>query len=437
MTMLGDDLGLVDPEVYEFLSREIQILLNNAKTFTPFKVEIEYNNFLSVRCEADPPVDGTVRIHIPRQLITRLALISALFYKTRQAQGKNVLNLFQQTADIQDVDIDFRDDAARREYIDRHRREISNMPPQYGQLVGSFNVDIEKNGLDWWVDKYGRSEMEQFIHVRQLRERFRHAILFLFCHELMHVVLGHVAEYDMASNNAVEDEKRRRRFELEADMAGFLTAFVFALLRAERFCHINSIKEGDIRRTHLLCSEAHAVVEGMAFALSMLDCSRMWESDFRHTNYFPPATRLYFATKSWHGILKDFGGGAVLVRTFFFDMLEDESWWFRTRTLFDDTKSLLDLDVAANLGHALAQAAVHSYCKDVAMFWAHNREKLNLRTSIFPFNLDQLSDIPRRIEDRMWLYIDRRSNFIERAFLFVTNPSFILPEHDYGPITLL
>src|SRR5580692_2391934 len=150
MTMLGDDLGLVDPEVYEFLSREIQILLNNAKTFTPFKVEIEYNNFLSVRCEADPPVDGTVRIHTPRQLITRLALISALFYKTRQAQGKNVLNLFQQTADIQDVDIDFRDDAARREYIDRHRREISNMPPQYGQLVGSFNVDIEKNGLDWW-----------------------------------------------------------------------------------------------------------------------------------------------------------------------------------------------------------------------------------------------------------------------------------------------
>lgn len=434
MTTLSDNLGLVDPEVYGFLSREIQILLNSARNLTRFKVEFECNDLLSVDCEAKR-IDDTVRIRIPRQLITRLALISALFYKTRQAQGKHGLKLYEQTADIQDVDIDFRDDAARREYIDRHRQVIANMPPQYVQLLGSFD-GIKENGLDWWVDKYGRPEMERFIHVRQLRERFRYAILFLFCHELMHVVLDHVTESEKASDKSVEDrEKLRRRFELEADICSFLIVFEFAHRRAARFCERNSIK-GGIRHIHLFSSESHAVVEGMAFALSMLDCSRMWESDFRYTYYFPPVMRLYFAIMVWDDSLKDSGGGVHLVRTFFFDMLENTSWWFRTRTLFDDTKSPLDLDVDASLGHALARAAVLSYSKDVSMFWWHNREKLNLHTSIFPFNLDQLSDIPHRILDIMLSHIDRRGIFIERAFSFVKNLHSILPEHDCNPITL-
>jgi hypothetical protein len=433
MNVLGDNLGLVPESVYSFFEKEINLSIARAKTKLGLNIELISSNELELICNIEPHERG-YRLDISRQLVTRLALISELFYKTRQPAGHDKAFLTEQNVDVTDHSPAFFSDEQRAEYVARHRAAVSNIPDEYAQLVGSFDVKLKQDGLNWWVDRF-EIQRCQFLFDRKLRERFRFAIMFLFFHEFVHAVLDHPKRRAILRNGSPRERERlERTFELEADTGAFFLLFKYSRDRLMRYIKLKKFRNGDIRTLHLISSELICAVEGMVFALSVLDCSRMRESDFRYTSYFSPVARMNFPLSALGSYIEERTTGAGFLRSFVFDLYNESSWWFRTRTVFQDSQDELDIDCASDYGPTVAQAATLSFVADVSNFWWHNTTVLNLRSEILPFNCSFNAEIsPRTFEAMAHSLSDK--GFIGRALESVSEDA-LEAEQSFEPVTL-
>jgi hypothetical protein len=398
--ILEDLLGMVPHQILGFLDHEIRLLVSQAEAITGRKIEISAAMSGSMRCVCRRTHDGYA-IRIPAEFVTRVALVSEIFRRTRNPSGmRGYIVNEQHGAGFEHLKASSPEDY--KALYERARQDLQNLPDEYKCLVGSFDHSLDTVHLEWWLREFKINRYE-FVFRRDFREQFRFAILFIVVHELMHIVLSHFDVLD--GLDGAPDEKRmqvRRRLEIEADCGGIFALLRFAASRAIAYCDSRKMPRGDPRLSHLYFGSAYDVARGAVLAMAFLDCNKMWSVDFADSIYFPPASRVTFALRAMEPYFQELGGGRFLERSLYREVIDESSWWFRSTSIFQDTEDIFDAEMSSYVGDAVALFAIQEVSSDISDLLMSKLLRRDLRGGTSPFNISMSSKLSPEMHKKMF-----------------------------------